>query len=46
MEKRPLGILVQFKQNWTVEQLEQRFAAEAKQISAFDFQDRNGGDGR
>lgn len=39
----PLG---QFRQNWTVEQLEQRFAAEARQFSAFDFQDRNGGDSR
>ena len=33
----PLG---QFKQNWTVERLEQRFAMEESQISVFDFSDK------
>ena len=33
----PLG---QFKQNWTVERLEQRFAMEESQISVFDFPDK------
>lgn len=33
----PLG---QFKQNWTVERLEQRFAMEESQISVFDFSEK------
>ena len=35
--------LEQFKQNWTVERLEQRFAAEDAQISAFSYSEQEKG---
>lgn len=37
--ENPLG---KFKQNWTVEQLEQRFATEDRQIAVFDCPDKKG----